>query len=51
MMATKVGVIGASGKMGSEVCRAVEADDDLELVARVGRDDPLEALVDSGAQV
>lgn len=50
-MATKVGVIGASGKMGSEVCRAVEADDDLELVARVGRDDPLEALVDSGAEV
>jgi len=50
-MATKVGVIGASGKMGSEVCRAVEADDDLELVARVGRDDSLEALVESGAEV
>jgi 4-hydroxy-tetrahydrodipicolinate reductase len=50
-MTTKVGVIGASGKMGSEVCRAVEADDDLELVARVGRDDSLEALLDSGAEV
>jgi 4-hydroxy-tetrahydrodipicolinate reductase len=50
-MTTKVGVIGASGKMGSEVCRAVEADDDLELVARVGRGDSLDALVDSGAEV
>lgn len=50
-MATKVGVIGASGKMGSEVCRAIEADDDLDLVARVGRDDSLEALVESRAEV
>ncbi|MPZ92489.1 MAG: 4-hydroxy-tetrahydrodipicolinate reductase [Actinobacteria bacterium] len=50
-MTTKVGVIGASGKMGSEVCRAVEADDDLELVARVVRGDSLGALVDSGAEV
>ena len=50
-MTTKVGVIGASGKMGVEVCRAVEADDDLELVARIGRADPLETLVGSGAEV
>ncbi len=50
-MTTKVGVIGASGKMGVEVCRAVEADDDLELVARIGRDDSLETLVSSGAEV
>lgn len=50
-MAIKVGVIGASGKMGAEVCGAVEADDDLELVARVGRADSLETLVDSGAEV
>jgi 4-hydroxy-tetrahydrodipicolinate reductase len=50
-MTTKVGVIGASGKMGSEVCRAVEADDALELVARVGREDSLEALLESGAEV
>jgi 4-hydroxy-tetrahydrodipicolinate reductase len=29
----RVGVIGAQGRMGSEVCRAVEAADDMELVA------------------
>ncbi|MDQ4024396.1 MAG: 4-hydroxy-tetrahydrodipicolinate reductase [Actinomycetota bacterium] len=37
--------------MGSEACRAIEADDELELVARVGRDDPLTALTDAGAEV
>jgi 4-hydroxy-tetrahydrodipicolinate reductase len=30
-----VGVIGAQGRMGSEVCRAVEAADDMTLVAAV----------------
>jgi 4-hydroxy-tetrahydrodipicolinate reductase len=30
---TKVAVFGARGRMGAEVCRAVEAADDLELVA------------------
>ena len=47
----KVGVFGAKGRMGSEVCRAVTADDELELVAEVDLDDPPQALVDSGAQV
>ncbi len=32
---TRVAVFGARGKMGAEVCRAVEAADDLELVAAV----------------
>ena len=32
---TNVGVLGASGRMGREVCRAVEAADDLTLVAGV----------------
>jgi 4-hydroxy-tetrahydrodipicolinate reductase len=50
-MTIRVGVIGASGKMGVEVCRAVDADDELELVAGVGRSDSLEALVDSRAEV
>ena len=50
-MTTKVGVIGASGKMGAEVCRAVETDDDLELVARIGSADSLETLVSSGVEV
>lgn len=42
----KVGVFGAKGRMGSEVCRAVEGAEDLELVAGIdaGEDRaPLEA--------
>ncbi|MDQ1746103.1 MAG: 4-hydroxy-tetrahydrodipicolinate reductase [Frankiaceae bacterium] len=31
----RVGVIGAQGRMGTEVCRAVEAAEDMELVARL----------------
>lgn len=30
-------VVGATGRMGAEVCRAVEASGDLELVAAIGR--------------
>lgn len=47
----RVGVIGAAGRMGSEVCRAVEGADDLELVARVDVDDDLQVLVDDGVEV
>jgi 4-hydroxy-tetrahydrodipicolinate reductase len=50
-MTLRVGVIGASGRMGAEVCRAVEADPELEVVARVGREDSLEALVEARTQV
>lgn len=46
----KVGVLGAKGKVGSEVCRAVAAADDMELVAQVDADDELDALVSSGAE-
>ena len=49
--AIRVGVLGALGKVGSEVCRAVEAADDTELVARIDVDDELDGLVTSGAQV
>ena len=51
-MTIRVGVLGARGRMGSEVCRAVEAADDMELVASldVGEDrEPLrraEVVVD-----
>ena len=45
----KVGVLGAQGKVGSEICRAVEAAEDLELVARVDAGDHLGDLVSSGA--
>jgi 4-hydroxy-tetrahydrodipicolinate reductase len=44
-----VGVIGARGRMGSEVCRAVEAADDMALVAGVDVDDDRAAL--RGAEV
>jgi 4-hydroxy-tetrahydrodipicolinate reductase len=45
-----VGVLGARGRVGAEVCRAVEAAEDLELVARVDVDDSLEDLVTAGAR-
>jgi 4-hydroxy-tetrahydrodipicolinate reductase len=50
----RVGVLGARGKVGREVCRAVEAAADLDLVARVDTaegDDSWDDLVSSGAQV
>ena len=50
-MTIKVGVLGAAGRMGSEVCRAVDADDELELVARVTHDDDRSWLAGSGAEV
>ena len=43
-------MLGARGKVGTEVCRAVEAADDTELVASVDADDEIDALVTSGAQ-
>ncbi|WP_256106588.1 4-hydroxy-tetrahydrodipicolinate reductase [Streptomyces sp. ODS05-4] len=47
----RVAVLGAKGRIGSEAVRAVEAADDMELVAALGRGDSLDALADSGAQV
>ncbi|MGI5505471.1 4-hydroxy-tetrahydrodipicolinate reductase [Lentzea sp. CA-135723] len=47
----RVGVLGARGRMGSEVVRAVEAAKDMEVVAAIDADDPLSALTDAGAQV
>jgi 4-hydroxy-tetrahydrodipicolinate reductase len=46
----KVGVLGARGKVGAEVCRAVEAAEDMELVAAVDADDSIDELVSSGAE-
>ncbi|WP_084965519.1 4-hydroxy-tetrahydrodipicolinate reductase [Thermoactinospora rubra] len=40
----RVGVLGARGRVGVEVCKAVEAAGDLELVARVDKDDPIDDL-------
>jgi len=50
-VSTRVGVLGASGRMGTSVCRAVEAADDLDLVAGLGSGDPLETLVEQRVQV
>ncbi len=53
-MTLKVGVLGALGKVGREVCDAVEeagrAEGDLELVARIDADDDLQGLLDAGVQ-
>ncbi len=45
----RVGVLGARGRMGSEVCRAVEAAPDLELVAALDLGDDMTAF--NGAAV
>ncbi|MEV0118944.1 4-hydroxy-tetrahydrodipicolinate reductase [Streptomyces sp. NPDC050844] len=50
MSKLRVAVIGAKGRIGSEAVRAVEAAEDLELVAALGRGDQLETLVETGAQ-
>ncbi|MCP9944382.1 4-hydroxy-tetrahydrodipicolinate reductase [Streptomyces somaliensis] len=47
----RVAVLGARGRIGSEAVRAVEAAEDMELVAALGRGDSLDALTGSGAQV
>ncbi|MEV7196102.1 4-hydroxy-tetrahydrodipicolinate reductase [Streptomyces sp. NPDC093510] len=51
MSKLRVAVIGARGRIGSEAVKAVEAADDMELVAALGRGDKLESLAEAGAQV
>ena len=48
-MTLKVGVLGAHGKVGREVCTAVEAADDMDLVARIDVGDDIASLTESGA--
>ena len=50
MSQLRVGVLGARGKVGSEVCRAVDEAAGLELVAAVDAGDEIDALVSAGAQ-
>ncbi|WUP47422.1 4-hydroxy-tetrahydrodipicolinate reductase [Micromonospora globbae] len=45
----RVGVLGARGRMGVEVCKAVDAATDMELVATIDQGDGLDAA--SGAEV
>jgi 4-hydroxy-tetrahydrodipicolinate reductase len=47
----RVGVLGARGRMGEQVCKAVDAADDLELVAMVDAGDWLFSVADAGSQV
>ncbi|MFC7550219.1 4-hydroxy-tetrahydrodipicolinate reductase [Plantactinospora sp. GCM10030261] len=47
----RVGVLGARGRMGTEVCRAIDAADDLELVAMIEQGDGLFAASDAAAEV
>lgn len=47
----KVGVLGARGRMGSEVVKAVTESAECELVAALDQGDSLDALVSAGAEV
>ncbi|KAB1503778.1 4-hydroxy-tetrahydrodipicolinate reductase [Corynebacterium sp. 320] len=48
---TKVGVLGAQGRVGSAIVTAVEADPQLELAAALDAGDDLQLLVDNGVEV
>ncbi len=47
----RVGVLGARGRMGTEVCRSVDRADDMDLVAMVDAGEWLFNISDAGAQV
>ncbi|MEU9718611.1 4-hydroxy-tetrahydrodipicolinate reductase [Streptomyces sp. NPDC047976] len=51
MSKLRVAVLGARGRIGSEAVKAVEAAEDMELVAALGRGDKLEQVAEAGAQV
>lgn len=51
MSKLRVAVLGAQGRIGSEAVKAVQAAEDMELVAALGRGDKLETLVEADAQV
>lgn len=51
MSILKVGVLGARGKVGGEVCAGVQAADDMELVAELDLGDSLEDLVAAGTEL
>jgi 4-hydroxy-tetrahydrodipicolinate reductase len=48
---TRVAVLGAKGRMGSESVRAIGAADGLEVVAEIDQGDPLDLITSSGAEV
>lgn len=48
---TRVGVLGAKGRVGTAVVAAVKDNPDLELAAALDHGDDLQELVSSGAEV
>lgn len=46
----RVAILGAHGKLGTAIVAGLEAADGVDVVARIGRSDPLQAVVDSGAE-
>ncbi|WP_448760328.1 4-hydroxy-tetrahydrodipicolinate reductase [Actinomyces oricola] len=50
-MSIRVAVVGAAGRMGATVCRAVEAAEGLDLVARLDIGDAIDAEHLAGAEV
>src|SRR6185437_12233817 len=47
----RVAVLGSRGRMGQQVCLAVNSAEDLELVAGIDQDDPLDGVLAAEAQV
>lgn len=50
-MTIRVGVLGARGRMGAEVCRAIEAAPDMEIVAMIDADESVHDLAAVSAEV
>jgi 4-hydroxy-tetrahydrodipicolinate reductase len=48
---TKIAVLGAKGRMGSESVRAIGAADGLEVVAEIDQGDSLDLITSAGAEV
>lgn len=50
-MSFRVGVLGAKGRMGAEVCKAVSAAEDMRLVAALDAGDPVYSMTSEGANI
>lgn len=48
---TQVGVVGAHGKVGQQICQGVRDADRMQLVAQIDQADPISELVSSGAEI
>lgn len=50
-MTIRIGVLGARGRMGQEVCKAISLASDLDLVAEIDLGDSLEVLTERNVEV